>query len=217
MVGEDKSAFVAASSAVAAYGHPARGKGRLRSFETFHPARAMAGRGRDDQISSKFIALLHFGDGDSGHHFDPDFAVDFGEGVDCAVQVDDAIGELFEFGEDALRFAEGVAEEQGGAGLVAFPPFVDFLGGEFAAVPVVDRKAKGGFGDKAVAFYDFEGFAGGIGVALVVAGDAPDFVFVLYANLGGAKDMSGGVEGNPGVVDFEAIAISNPTQVNILT
>lgn len=101
--------------------------------------------------------------------------------------------------------------------MVAFPPAVDLLGGEFAAVPAVDGEAEGGFGDEAVAFYDFEGVAGGVGVALIVAGDAPYFSFMFYANLGGAKDVASRVEGDPGVVDFDAIAALNPTQVNLLT
>lgn len=112
MVGEDEAPFVAAPSAVAAYSHPAGGEGGLGAFEAFHPARAVAGGRRDDQVSGEFVGFFHFGDGDGGHHFDADFAVDLGEGMDRAVEIDGAVGEFFEFGEDALGFAEGVAEEK---------------------------------------------------------------------------------------------------------
>ena len=217
MIGEDETSFVAASSAVAAYGHPAGGEGGLRAFEAFHPAGAVAGRGGDDEVSGEFVGFFHFGDGGGGDHFDADVAVDFGEVVDCAVKVDGAVGEFFEFGEDALGFAEGVAEEEGGTVSIGLPPVVDFFGGEFAAVPVIDGEAEGGFGDEAVAFDDFERVAGGVAIAFVVAGDGPDFAFVLYADLGGAEDVSGGVKGDPSVVYFEAIAISYAAEIDVLT
>ena len=87
----------------------------------------MPRRGRDDEISCKVVGFFHLGDGNCWHHVNADFAVDFGEGVDCAVKVNGLVSEFGEFGEYALGFAKGVAEKERGAGAIALPPVIKFL------------------------------------------------------------------------------------------
>src|SRR4029079_5034359 len=73
--------------------------------------------------------------------------------------------------QDALRLAEGVAEDQAGAaGLgIAPPPVVDRGEQLGLRLPAVDRQAEGRFGDEAVAAHRLERRAGGVVLARVGA------------------------------------------------
>ena len=106
-------------------------------------------------------------------------------------------------GQDALRLAQGVGEENTGAagGLVSPPPLVDRGEDRFGRRPAVDRQAKGGLGDKGMAGYGIEWGAGGGGLGLVVAADNPRLAAILHAHLGRAEEVAGGVEGDDHAVD----------------
>ncbi len=74
-------------------------------------------------------------------------------------------------------------------------------------VPAIDRQRERALGDEHVARHRLERRAGGIGGALVVAGDDPDAVRAFDADLRRAEDVPGGVEADAGAAERQRPAV----------
>ena len=68
----------------------------------------------------------------------------------------------------------------------------------------VDGKAEGGLGHEEVAGHEFEGIAGRVAVALVVAGDHGALALIFDHHLGGAEDVARRYEAEGHVPDLSA-------------
>ncbi len=114
-----------------------------------------------------------------------------------------------QFADQALRLAQGVGADQDaavGMGVQGGEQAVDLA----ARVGMAeDRQAECGFGDEDVAGDGFEGFAGGIGAALVVAGDDYPLASVGQQDLGGTEDMAGGHIADRDAVHADFFAIGH--------
>jgi hypothetical protein len=114
----------------------------------------------------------------------------------CGVHEDAAIGESREFGEESLRLAERIREQQRRSLRrgVLLPPRVDFARDRRAVVEDEARMRERRLGDERVAPHDFERWTGRIRLALVVAGNDPDAAVVFDAHLRRAENVTGGME-----------------------
>ena len=176
--------------------------------ENFRPSAAGGGGGADDQGFAA-MQLGVFGGGVFGWGKSyAGLSIGFGHGEGGAVEKDRADGGI-DGGEDSLGFTEGVGEEHAGSavGDVVSPPIVDVLSDGLWIAPAKDGQAEGAFGDEGVAFDEFERFACGIGLAFVVAGDEPDLAGVFDADLRGAEEMAGGVEGDADAIHVEGFSV----------
>ena len=122
---------------------------------------------------------------------------------------DRSIRDARELGEDALRLANGVAEERRGPlrACVVFPPLDDFGHDRLGPIPSIDRQTKRGLGDERVAPQDFERRAGGIGDALVVPSHDPDAVRIFDSDLRRSQDMTCGMERDAGAAKRQRFAV----------
>ncbi len=112
-------------------------------------------------------------------------------------------------GQDALRLAQSVGEEDTGTagGLVGPPPVVDRREDGFGRRPAIDGQAEGRLGNEGVGAHALERGAGGVRVGLVVTADDPGLATVGHAHLGRAEDVAGGVEGDGHTVDVGRHAV----------
>lgn len=119
--------------------------------------------------------------------------------------------------QDALRLAEGVAEQHAGPPglLVVPPPLVDTGEDLRLGLPAVDRQTEGRLGDEGMATHRLEGITGAIRLDLVVARSDPDFAAVLEAHLGRAQHVAGGVKTQGDAVMVDGLAIGQGLQVDV--
>ncbi len=98
-----------------------------------------------------------------------------------------------QFGQYALRLAQRIAVQDGRfAAFGAFAAPGRNIGRDLGGVgPAIHRQAEGRLGDEGVAGHHFERLAGGIGLALVVAGGDPDLAIHLDAHLRRPQHVSG--------------------------
>lgn len=111
-------------------------------------------------------------------------------------------------GQEALGLSQGVAEEHAGAARrpVSRPPVGHGRFFHPGGGPAVDGQAEGGLGDQGVAALGLEGGGGGVGAALVVAGDHPHLAPVFHPHLGRPQHVPRRVEGNVDPVEGSALA-----------
>ena len=182
-------------------------------------------RGRRDHERPLEIGLVgDFGDepGLRQHHTGgPVGAV---QRLDRAVH-DDRPDARVDAGEDALRLAEAVAEQQAGAAGsgVRGPPAVDACEQFALRGPTVDRQPEGALRDEAIATNRLEGLTGHVGFERVVGraghevvtrGD-PDPAAVLEPHLRRAEHVARGMQrdAHPEVVD--ALSIAQRLQIDL--
>ena len=129
---------------------------------------------RQDQSPIERILAGQFADGTTGGHRNPCLAVVAGHGFNGAVQQHFLLhADGLQFSQQALGFAEGVAEQQGWPAAITAPPGMDLLGHLFTALPAIDRHPEGGFGDQHIAAHRFKGFAAGVVIPFVIPTDHP--------------------------------------------
>ena len=111
--------------------------------------------------------------------------------LDRAV-TDDRSERWVDMGDEPLRLAERIGEDNAGApsGDVLAPPRVD--GGENVRLraPAVDRQAEGRFGDEGVAAQRLEGWRNAVALELVVARGDPCLALRRHPNLRRAEHVA---------------------------
>ena len=115
-----------------------------------------------------------------------------------------------------MGFSKGVAGENGGFSRCAVfaPPCVDFGFRIERGRPAVDGKSEGGFGDKSVAADRLERGGDSVGVKFVISRSHPDFPGPFDPDLGGAGDVSGGMEADGEVSEGNLLAVFNGLDVD---
>ena len=218
VIGKDKAAVDGLPPAVAADLHPARSDRDGFGMELANPGSAFGTRRGDDDRSA-FVKLGIFDIGiESGRQVDALLPVGLGHGVDRAVQQNRADGWI-EHGQCALGFTKRIGQQDGRAVVrdIFTPPAVDVSGDLVGGFPAEDGKAKRAFGDEGVAADQFEGFAGGIGIGFVIAGEDPDFIFVFHAHLRGAEQVTRGVEGDQDAIHVDGLAVVQCVDLDVVT
>ena len=126
-------------------------------------------------------------------------------------------------GQQPLRLAEAVGEQQAGAAGVGIgaPPVVDFAQHLGLRAPAVDGQAKRAFGDEAMAAHGLERRTGGVAVFVdaaqeVVAARHPHLPAMLDAHLRRAEHVAGGVQAHAHAVDLDPLAILEPLQHDVV-
>ena len=213
MVRQHEAAVHRASPACAAHRHPAAGEGIARIGEAAHPGRA-AGRGRGQhQRTGERAPVGDLGDQRGRRQRHARRAVRTVQRLDRAM-ADDRPDRRVDPGEDALRLAEGVAEQHARAsgGRVRPPPRIDAGEGLARRRPPVDRQPEGRLGDEGVAAHRLEGRAGRIGLDLVVAAHHPDLAAVLDADLRRAEHVAGRKQRHAHAVHLDRLAVAERLQ-----
>ena len=161
--------------------------------EAAHPRRA-CGRGwGQDQLAGGIGLTPLFGDGERLQHRDVGLPVDRHAIGDGAVQPRGAVVQWQQLGQHPLRLAECIAQQDRRfATLFAFAaPRHDLCGDRRGVRPAIDRQRERRFGDERIAGHHFEGRAGRVGLALVVAGRHPHPFTIVDAHLGRTEHMTG--------------------------
>ena len=219
MVREHEAAVHAASAARAAQLHPAACEGVAGADEAPRPdAAGHAGRRQYERLLELGLVgrLRHQARRRQG---DARFTIGAVERLDGAMHEDRADARV-DSGEQALRLAEAVAHEQAWAARldIAAPPCVDRVEHLALRPPAVDRQAKGGLGDEAVAALRLEGRAGAVVVARarneVIARCHPHAPSVLEPHLRRAQHMACGVQRHTHAEVVDALAVSRGLQGN---
>ena len=213
MVREHEAAVQRTPPPRTAHRHPAAGECIARIGEAAHPGRA-AGRGRrQHQRAGERAPVGDLGDQRSRRQRHARRAVRAIQRLDRTV-ADDRPDRGVDAGEDALRLAEGVAEQHARTpgGRVRAPPCVDAGEGLARRCPPVDRQPEGRLGDEGVAAHRLEGCAGRIGLDLVVAAHHPDLAAVLEPNLRRAQHVAGRKQRHPHTVHFDRLAVGQRLQ-----
>lgn len=119
--------------------------------------------------------------------------------------------------QDALRLAEGIAEQHRSAPRLGIgaPPCVDLREQRGLRGPAVDRQAEGGFGDEGVARHRLEGGAGAVGLGLVVARGHPHAPAMLEPHLRRAQHVPGRMQGDAHAVVRDGFAVGQGLQVDV--
>jgi len=110
--------------------------------------------------------------------------------------------------EQPLRLAQRVAEQHGGATVVAVgtPPRTDLVENRPVRRPSIDWKPERALGDERVASQELERRARGVRLDLVVARRDPYLPAMFDAYLGGAENVAGGVEGDADAADVDGLS-----------
>ncbi len=150
------------------------------------------------------------GDGPGRRQEDATRPVGGDEPFDRAVGIDGPDGRV-DPGEQALRLAQRVAEEQAGrsrAG-VGGPPGVDVREDLRVGRPAEDGQAEGRLTDEGVAAHRLERGAGGARPGPIVAGDDRDLAPVGQADLCRAQDVAGRVQGDLHPIHVDRLTVGH--------
>ena len=216
MVGERKAAVERPPAAGAAHQHPPRGESCGLRPEAAGPHRAVGGGRGDDDRPGPVGAAVHRAGVRRGRQRHAGGAVHRRHPLHGSVGEDGA-NRGVKSREEPLRLAQRIAVEEGGlaGGLVGAPPVVDLAEDVPLGRPPVDGEAEGGLGDEGVAADRLVRGRGGIGIGLVVARDDPDLAAVLEADLGGAEDVSGGMQRDADAADGGRGTVGQPGDVRL--
>ena len=195
MVGDDERQLDVALAGALAHAHPSAGHGGDRIGQPAAPAIVQrAGRADDDAAAQRVLRMI-------GHEaqlaeVDAERLVQPAHPLHRAVEEDRlVVAGRAQLGDQALRLAERVGADQH----AAIRMIVERLA-KLGDLPghgrmAEHRQAEGRFGDEHVAGQDFEGRAGRIGAALVVAGDHHPFAGALEQDLRRAENVARRKEG----------------------
>ena len=221
VVAEHEAAVHALAPACAAQLHPAAGERVAVRAQAPAPGAAQHCRRRHHQGLAQVVGVAQglqrhgLGQRDTG------VAVGAVQRLHRAVHDDAADGRV-DTGDQPLRLAEAVAQQQAGtAGSgVGAPPGVHLGQHLGLRTPAVDRQAEGAFGDEAVATHRLEGVAGGVGVAGDAAGEVvprghPDAAGVFDAHLRRAQHVAGRVQAERDAVPAHRLAVGQRLQRDV--
>ncbi len=222
MVAQREATVHALASARAAQLHPAAGEAVAEIPQLAGPGAGMHRRWRHHQRATQGLGAAA-AIGQVGQRA----GVGQGHAGGAVGGVDRQHGAVHEDRADAgihprqhpLGLAEAVGHQQAGPanGGVAPPPGIHLGQHGGLGLPAVDRQAKGGFGDEAVAAQRLEGWAGGVGLVVgaevVVARGHPHPAGVFQPHLGRAQHMAGGVQADAHAVVHHHLAIGQALQV----
>jgi hypothetical protein len=217
VVRHHETAVHAAPPARAAQLHPAAREGIGIVAETAHPRRALGGRRRKHQCALQQRRIdARIGSAQRLRQRHARGTVDGVERLDRAMH-DDGADRCIHAVQDALRLAEGIAEQHRGAPgfRIGAPPRIDLREQRGLRGPAVDRQTEGRLGDEGVAGHGLEGRAGAVGLGLVVARGDPHAPAVFEANLGRAQHMAGRVQRNAHAVMVDGFAIAERLQRDV--
>lgn len=184
MVGEDKAAIHGPLASCPPNPHPAgdiAGRKVTKAVEPVCPPHR--GR-RNNQRTGKRVLVGSQGIG-GFWQVNPASTVSPVEPLDRTVREDRADGGI-DAGQQPLRLPQRVSIENArvALGSILSLPRIDFGKNFGGGWPVIDRQAKGRFGNKGVAAHRLKGGASIVGFQLIVAGNHPDFALVFQAHLG---------------------------------